>query len=277
MNTRTCVIVLLLASAATTSRAQSAPDDFWTHWFDRSDHSKSEQPHWVTPLATTTPRLEQEVRYDLVWQRRPDGSTLENYGNGKGLELIPAEKVEVILGIPAYLVHAQAPAQNGFADWRMLVKYRLRSHNEESGSDIVTVFLDLSAPTGSSANGSPKAILTPTIAYGKGLGVLDIQGTFGAGLPIGDVEVIGRTYVWNNALQCHLFRRLWPEVEINVTWYQQGKNDGQQQTLVTPGLVVGRIPLTNRVGLTIGAGIQFAVSRFRTTTHNAILSVRLPF
>jgi hypothetical protein len=231
----------------------------------------------VTPLATTTPRLEQEVRYDLVWQRRPDGSTIENYGNGKGLEFIPAEKVEVILGIPAYLVHNQAPAQNGFADWRMLVKYRLLAHNEQSGSDIVTAFLDLTAPTGSSANGSPKAILTPTIAYGKGFGVVDIQGTFGAGLPIGDVDVIGRTYVWNNALQCQLFRRVWPEVEINATWYQQGKNDEQQQTLVTPGLVVGRIPLTNRVGLTIGAGIQFAVSRFRTTSHNAILSVRFPF
>ena len=58
---------------------------------------------------------------------------------------------------------------------------------------------------------------------------------------------------------------------------QQGKNDGQQQTFVTPGLVVGRLPLTNRVGLTIGAGVQFAVSRFRTSNHNAILSVRLPF
>ncbi len=36
-------------------------------------------------------------------------------------------------------------------------------------------------------------------------------------------------------------------------------------------------PLANRVGLTIGAGVQFAVSRFRTISHNAILSVRLPF
>ncbi len=196
------MIALLLASSATTSHAQSVPDDFWAHWFDRSDRSKSEQPHWVTPLATTTPRLEQEVRYDLVWQRRPDGSTLENSGNSKGLELIPAEKVKVILGVPAYVVHDQAPARNGFADWRVL---------------------------------------------------------------------------WNNALQYQLFRRLWPEVEINTTFFQQGKNDGQQQTFVTPGLVVGRLPLTDRLGLTIGAGIQLAVSRFRTTTHNAVLSVRLPF
>lgn len=271
------MITVLLASSAAVGHAQSASDDFWTHWFDRSDHSKSNQPHWVTPLATTTPRLEQEVRYDVVWQRRPDGCTIENYGNGKGFEFIPAEKVEVILGIPAYLVHDEAPTQNGFADWRMLVKYRLLSHNEQSGSDIVTVFLDLSAPTGSATNGSSKAILTPTIAYGKGFGMFDIQGTFGAGLPTGNVDVIGRTYVWNNALQYQLFRRLWPEVEINATWFQQGKNDRQQQTFVTPGLVVGRLPLTNRVGLTVAAGVQFAVSRFRTSSHNAILSVRLPF
>ena len=271
------MITVLLASSATVGHAQSAFDGFWTHWFDRSDHSKSDQPHWVTPLATTTPRLEQEVRYDVVWQRRPDGSTLENYGNSKGLELIAAENVEVILGVPAYVVHDQASGQDGFADWRMLMKYRLLSHNEQSGNDIVTVFLDLSSPTGSPADGSPKAILTPTVAYGKGFGPLDIQGTFGVGLPTGDVDVIGRTYVWNNALQYQRFRRLWPQVEINATWFQQGKNDGRQQTFVTPGLVVGRLPLTNRVGLTIGAGVQFAVSRFRTTSHNAILSVRLPF
>lgn len=271
------MIALLLAGSATPSRAQPAPDDFWTRWFQRSDHTKSEQPHWVTPLATTTPRLEQELRYDLVWQRRLDGSATTNYGNGKGLELIPAEKVEVIVGIPAYVVHDQAPAQSGFADWRMLVKYRLLSHNEQSGNEIVTMFLDVSVPTGSPANGSPKVILTPTIAYGKGFGRLDIQGTFGVGLPTGNVDVIGRTYVWNNALQYQLFRKLWPEVEINTTLFQHGKNDRQQQTFVTPGIVVGRLPLTSRTGLTIGAGIQIAVSRFRTTTHNAILSVRLPF
>ena len=56
------MITVLLASSATVGHAQSAFDGFWTHWFDRSDHSKSDQPHWVTPLATTTPRLEQEVR-----------------------------------------------------------------------------------------------------------------------------------------------------------------------------------------------------------------------
>lgn len=35
--------------------------------------------------------------------------------------------------------------------------------------------------------------------------------------------------------------------------------------------------MAERVGLTIGAGIQFAVSRFRTTSHNVILFVLFPF
>ena len=66
-------------------------------------------------------------------------------------------------------------------------------------------------------------------------------------------------------------------MEVNTTFFQHGQNDGHHQVLVTPGIVVGRLPLTNRIGLTVGAGIQFAVSDFRTTGHNAILSVRLPF
>src|SRR6266545_4401570 len=162
---RTSMIAVALASSASVARAQAPSDDFWTRWFERSDRIKSEQPHWLTPLATTTPRLEQEVRYDVVWQKRPDGSAATNYGNSKGLELIPAERIEIIVGIPAYIVDDATPGRNGFADWRMLVKYRLLSGNEQSGNGILTAFLDVSAPTGSLVNSSPRPILTPTIAY----------------------------------------------------------------------------------------------------------------
>jgi hypothetical protein len=30
--------------------------------------TQAEQPHWITPVNTTTPRLEQEFRYDIQWQ-----------------------------------------------------------------------------------------------------------------------------------------------------------------------------------------------------------------
>ena len=119
--------------------------------------------------------------------------------------------------------------------------------------------------------------MTPTLAYGKGVGRFDVQGTFGAALPTGNEAQIGRTYSWNNAFQYHLFRILWPEVELNATWFQDGRNAGKHQVYVTPGLVVGRLPLTNRLALTVGAGVQIAATEFHTSEHNIILSVRLPF
>jgi hypothetical protein len=32
---------------------------------------------------------------------------------------------------------------------------------------------------------------------------------------------------------------VWPEVELNSTFFHDGKNDGQKQNFVTPGLVMG--------------------------------------
>ena len=115
------------------------------------------------------------------------------------------------------------------------------------------------------------------MAYGKGFGNFDLQGTFGVGLPTADTNIAGRTYAWNNTFQYRLFRKLWPEVELNSTFFQNGKNDGQKQNFVTPGLVLGRFHLWRRVGFTFGGGYQIATTHFHTTNHNAILSVRFPF
>ena len=44
---------------------------------------KDELPHWVTPLATTTPRLEEEYRYDQLWQMNPKGVATDTYDGEK--------------------------------------------------------------------------------------------------------------------------------------------------------------------------------------------------
>src|SRR4051812_37428049 len=109
-------IFLVWTALSTAGAAQSG-------WFERSDRAKAEQPHWITPLATTTPRLEQEVRYDVFWQRiQNDRPYVENVGGGKGLELIPLDNVEVIVGIPPYLIRHDATTPDGFGDFRVLVK-----------------------------------------------------------------------------------------------------------------------------------------------------------
>jgi hypothetical protein len=273
--------LVVFAALAPRAHAQSTPPNeggFWDRWFERSDKSKAEQPHWLTPLAMTTPRLEQEFRYDVNWsQARPGAPYTENFGNTKGLELIPFENVEIIAGIPGYVVHNNPATPNGWGDFQLLVKYRILSSNEQHDNYILTAFLSETFPTATNKNGQLKSVVTPTIAYGKGWGDFDMQGTIGAAEPLALTSTIGRTYTWNHSLQLHVLSKAWPEVEINQTWFSGGKNDGKEQTFITPGVVVGRMRLTDRVGLTMGAGVQIAVSQFHTNNHNIILSARFPF
>ena len=246
-------------------------------WFARSDRNKEEQPHWVTPLATTTPRLEQEFRYDMVWQELGGGRNVTNYGNSKGLELIPFDRTEIILSVPPYLSRNFGTAPDGFGDFSWLVKYRLASGNEQHGNYIATVFLGGTFPTGSGSNGAEHATVAPTFAYGKGWRAFDVQGTLGATLPVEDTERLGTPIAWNNAFQYQIRHKIWPEVEVNATFFPNGPRSGMKQAFVTPGIVLGRFRLTPRVGLTFGAGVQIAATRFHTSNHNAIFSVRLPF
>ena len=240
--------------------------------------TQAAQPHWITPLVTVTPRLEQEFRFDADWLTNSSGITTENYDGGKGLEIIPNPRIEMLFNLPPYLVHNSPALRDGFGDVSFMMKYRVLASDEEGGNYILTVFLAGTVPTGSYMNGSPDAIITPTIAYGKGFAQFDVQGTIGASLPTGDEAFIGRTYSWNNAIQYHIVRaRLWPEVEVNYSRFQDSRNNGQTQVFITPGMVIGKLHLRGRTGLTFGAGLQIAATHFHTSNHNAIFSVRIPF
>ena len=286
---RTLVIpaaaVLLALAAANASRAQTGAsgsaarvDANLLHtWFGMVSETQARQPHWITPVATVTPRLEQEFRYDVDWLPKSDGSVTENYGVTKGIEFIPEKNVEIILSAPPYIMHNQPGVRDGFGDFQGLVKCRLAASNEEGGNYVLTVFLAVSAPTGQFRNGALNPLITPTIAYGKGFGDFDVQGTFGLSLPTGNTNVIGRTYSWNDAVQYRVLKKFWPEVEVNYSRFQEGKNDGKTQVFLTPGLVVGKFHVWKRLGLTIGGGFQIAATHFSTSNHNAILSVRFPF
>jgi hypothetical protein len=201
---RLVLLVFTTLGFAPAANAQGDPNppdpdsSYWGSWFSRVDKTQKDQPRWVTPLATTTPRLEEEYRYDIFWQPHADGTTTMNYGGAKGLELIPFEKVEVIFNQPAYFVHHNPPVPDGYGDFAALVKYRLLSSNEERSNGILTAFLSVNATTGTNGNGALHPIITPTIAYGKGFASFDVQGTLGIGLPSADTRLIGRTYAWNN-------------------------------------------------------------------------------
>ena len=85
------------------------------------------------------------------------------------------------------------------------------------------------------------------------------------------------TLAFNTAFQYNTLKYLWPEFEVNYTWWPNGERAGLNQVFLTPGLVVGQIPIHDRIGLAFGAGYQVAVTHQPTYNHSVILSVRVPF
>ncbi len=264
--------VLLLTSSA----AALAQSQFLSDWQSRVNRTQAEQPHWVTPLVTVTPRLEQEFRTDFVREYTPTHTETWIYGNGKGLELIRARHIELLFNVPPYLQHNSPKAKDGFGDLTMLMKYRFIARNEEHGGFILTGFLGGSIPTGSYSNGGTDASVSPTIAAGKSIWRFDVQSTLGTTLPVTNGEKIGRPVLWNSALQYKCNPHWWPEVEFNTTYYHAGANDGKIQNFVTPG-IVGRYSLHKRIGITMGAGMQIATSQYHSYNHGLIITARMPF
>jgi len=261
---------------------------FIQRYQDRVSATQAEQPHWVTPLVTVTPRLEQELRTDFVHQYNTKGFSIWNYGNGKGLELIPEWHTELIVNVPPFYNRSNGES-DGFGDISFLAKERFFARNEEHGNAIVTAFLAGSIPTGKNGNGSCCAVVTPTLALGKGFGRLALTSTAGGSLPVSNASGLGRSVIWNNVIQYRVSksgvaRFFWPEVETNSTFYKGGSNDGKVATFGTPGLIVGRIPLSRtkddkrgRLGLTFGVGQQIALTHFHTYNRATVITMRLPF
>ncbi len=273
---------LLLASCL---HAQSS---FFDSYQARVTATQNLQPHWVTPLVTVTPRLEQEVRTDFLHYHNNSRHEIWNYDNSKGLELIPEKHTEIIFNLPPFFDRTNGES-DGFGDVSFLLKERIFSRNEEHGNSIVTAFLGASIPTGKNGNGSCCATVTPTLAVGKGFGNFDVTSTAGGSLPVTNTQGLGRSVIWNNVAQYRLAktgirRFFWPEFEANTTFFKGGANDGKTQSFATPGLIIGRLPLKHdasgnpkRLGFTFGAGEQIAMTHFHTANHYTVLTFRIPF
>lgn len=265
------------ATAQTAAPPSTSSHQSWVAgWLAHVSATQAAQPHWMTPLATVTPRLEQEFRFDVLHEVTPTGN-ITNIDNGKGLELIPAHNIELLINAPPYLFHENQKTPNGPGDVSFTMKYRFLSRNEQHGNAILTGFLAGSVPTGTYKNGSTSAVVTPTLAGGMGWGKFDFQSTLAGTLPVNSVNILGRTIASNNAFQYHPQRFLWPEAEINSTFWEGGANDGKKQTFVTPGLIFGRFPIHHRLAIVAGAGFQIATTHYHQYNHAVTTTIRIPF
>lgn len=275
--------VIVMASGLIAWPAFAEDASFFANWLANVSSTQEEQPHWMTPLVTVTPRLEQEFRSDISHSDKPKGATLDNYGGGKGLEFIPSENTEIIVGVPAYqeLNSPNKPSTTGWADENLLLKYRLLSANEEHGNYIVTAFVGTSLPTGSTAFTSNHSIITPTLAAGKGWGDratgVDVQSTLGVSLPSGGTATLGRPVTWNTALQGHA-GKFWPEIETSYTHWYDGELAGKNQMTVTYGATVGRFEIENRVKAILGVGYQIVQgTQSVNLNHGMLATMRITF
>ena len=266
----------------------SSNSDWVSSWLAMATATQDEQPHWMTPLMTVTPRLEQEYRYDQYWENRGNGSQLDIFGAGKGLELIPTETNEVLINPPAYQekVNVATPVSGWLDDQFLVVKQRFLSANEDNGNYIVTGFLGITASSGNKNFTNGTWIVTPTIAAGKGWGDFDIQATVGVAYPFRNQSTLGTSIPANIAFQYHLFEYFWPEFDVNYTYWADGnERGGKNQILLTPGLILGRFVIQDRIKVIVGAGYQFAVSpKYVVTTvqtpaynNSYIVTARLTF
>lgn len=282
------ILIVGATSACAQQSIATQPNTFLARYQARVTATQNHQPHWVTPLVTVTPRLEQEFRTDFLHSYTTTGKEIWNYDNGKGLEFIPEKHTEILINLPPFFARSTG-ASDGFGDISFLAKERIFSRNEEHGNGIITFFLGASIPTGKNANGSCCAIVTPTLALGKGYGLWSFTTTAGGSLPVTNSTALGHLIIWNNVLQYHVAKKgmgrfFWPEIESNDSFYKGGSNDEKMVSYLTPGIVIGRIPLDHnadgtpgRLGLTFGAGEQIALTHFNTYNHATIITARIPF
>jgi hypothetical protein len=287
------------AVAADLPVPQPAPDvtatdpitDYFRHWFDRVEEAQASQPHWMTPMTTITARLEQEYRYDQDQEFLQNGAQVNNYFQGKGLELIPTTTNEILLLVPPFRQRlpegSTVKPATGFADGNVfLVKQRLLSANEEHGNYILSGFLGVQPPIGITPfTNRPAWVVTPTLAGGIGWGNFDIQGTVGYTLPTANVHQVGNTLLTSVTLQYHLLDYFWPEFSFNDAQWTSGPRSGRNQLLVGPGIMFGRFQIYKRVKANFGIAYQVAVVPNHAITtpltprdnHAWILTLRMTY
>ncbi len=251
--------------------------NFFRAWLGLADQVQAKQPDWLSPLATTSGRLKQEFRYDIWDQPASGGNRSYQFGGNKGLEFIASSRTQILIGVPTYTLVSPNGPPGGFGDLPLMLKFRISSAESTEGNYLVTFLLAATAPTGSHRCGAGEAVVTPTMAFGKGWGRFDVQSTLGVNLPAGDTAKLGRQVLWNTAFQYQAAWKLWPELEANSTFYTTGKYAGETQMFLTPGLGFGRAHLAGRFRVSSAVGVQIAATQFHTYNHRLMFSTRVSF
>ena len=261
--------------------AVPSPQNFFERWQTRATRIQSQQPKWTVPVVSAYPMLIQVFRADFTRQISPTHVHTWNLDANRGLNLIPFSRTEFDVLLPPFLEHSDGTL-DGFGDMSFQAKYRILSANEKHGNYLLSSQIVGVIPTGSHKNGATDASLNPTINGGKGWGRFDVIANLGANLPTGNTATLGRTLTTATVAQYHVGKYLWPELEINTTRWYGSARDGNIQTFLTPGIVVGKFSfhphdLKARSGFVGGIAFQTAATTFHTYNHSLVFTSRYIF
>ena len=260
---------------------------YFRNWFRRVALAQSQQPNWVAGLVTPPPVLIEQLRYDQYIEHTNNDASVHNFGVNKGVQLIVSGTQELDIVLPSYIERYNKTPGSGFGDWQaFLFKQRLLSANAHNGNYILSANFALTAPTGAARYTNHVYFAAPGIGFGKGWGNFDIQGSFGASLPVSRVHLYGDSLVGNIMAQYDFEKVIWPEVELNWTnWVNGTQRGGKNQLFMTVGAVLGKFKIHDRLGVVLGVGYQFALApTYRLNPailpayqRNWIASLRMPF
>jgi hypothetical protein len=275
-------VMMLLVVQGLLSTMCFARGKFLSSWEDRVRNTSACQPSWVVPVVTASSGIVQLARVDLLHQYTSTHFVTWNYGNSKGFDFIPFYKTELDINSPPYLQHNNPKVRDGTGDFSMALKYRLFAGNETHHNYSVSAQVQGVGNTASYSNGLLRNQINPSVIAGKGFGRFDVQSTLGGVLPVGSVNKLGRTVVWNTVAQYKVGKIFWPELEVNANYYFLGPNNGKDQVFMTPGLMVRKLKFykedpKNRLVLVFGGGMQIATSHFHSYNHGLVLTTRLVF
>jgi hypothetical protein len=275
-------VMTLVAIQGLVSASCGAQGKFLSSWENRVRTTSAGQPSWVVPVVTPSSGIVQLARVDFLHQYTSTHFVTWNDGNGKGFNFIPYYKTELDLNLPPYIQHNNPKARDGAGDFSMVLKYRLFAGNETHHNYSVSAQVQGIGATGSYSNGLLRNQINPTVIAGKGFGKFDVQSSVGGVLPVGSINKLGRTVVWNTVAQYKMGKIFWPEVEVNANYYFLGPNNGKNQVFMTPGLMISKLKFykedpKNRLALVFGGGMQIATSHFHAYNHSLVLTTRLVF
>lgn len=276
---RFALVLPLLALSCGVGHTQS--NDLFSNYEHRVKLTSAEQPAWPVPVVAPSSGIVQLARFDFVHQYTPTHTLTETYGNSKGFNFIPYYRTEIDVNLPPLIEHNNPKVVDGAGDFSMVLKYRLAAGNDKHHNYSISAQVQGVGTTGSYKNGTLRNQINPTLIAGKGFGRFDVQSSIGGVLPVGSVHTVGRNVVWNTVGQYRATNLLWPEVEVNSTYYHLGPNDGKNQTFITPGIMTSRIQLgrekSNRLALILGTGMQIATSSFHAYNHALVITSRITF